>query len=157
MVEGDDDDEDPGGKINPKSYGAADWTPSLKNYVSRCFNQCVTDVDKDMVEVILKGKIIAAASSNTLWTKNWDSEPLPSNLSNSKVQSHEQDIFMVPSHCQTQPLLSTQNVPASADDDFLAPTPYTAPLTWRKSETEEAGIHQFSSSGGRGRTSRRTK
>ena len=61
--------------------GAADWPPSLKAYVTRCFSQCVTDVDKDMVEVILKGKITAAASSNTLWTKNWDEEPLPSNLS----------------------------------------------------------------------------
>ena len=44
------------------------------------------------------------------------------------------------SYCQTQPFLSTQKVPASADDDFLALTPYIAPLTWRKSETEEAGI-----------------
>jgi len=34
-----------------------------------------------MVEVILKGKITAAASSNSLWTKNWDEELLPANLS----------------------------------------------------------------------------
>lgn len=66
--------------------GAADWPPSLKNYVSRCFNQCVTDVDKDMVEVILKGKITAAASSNTLWSKNWDDEPLPANLASKANQ-----------------------------------------------------------------------
>merc|ERR1719369_126565 len=72
--------------------GAADWPPSLKNYVSRCFNQCVTDVDKDMVEVILKGKITAAASSNTLWSKKWDDEPLPSNLSNSKVGQVQGDL-----------------------------------------------------------------
>ena len=61
--------------------GAADWPPALKEYVTRCFSQCVTDVDKDMVEVILKGKITAAASSNSLWTKNWDDEPLPASLS----------------------------------------------------------------------------
>jgi len=61
--------------------GAADWPPSLKAYVTRCFSQCVTDVDKDMVEVILKGKITAAASSNSLWTRNWDDEPLPASLS----------------------------------------------------------------------------
>ena len=49
----------------------------------------------------------------------------------------EEDTFMVPSHSQIQPFLSTQKIPASADDDFLAPTPYTAPLKWRKSETED--------------------
>jgi hypothetical protein len=91
----DEDDEDEGEEPTPSKEaaplpagrpGAADWPPSLQNYVSRCFNQCVTDKDdQDMVEVILKGKITAAASSNTLWIKNWDSEPLPSNLSNSKV------------------------------------------------------------------------
>ena len=37
--------------------GAADWPPSLKEYVTRCFSQCVTDVDKDMVEVFLKDMI----------------------------------------------------------------------------------------------------
>ena len=61
--------------------GAAEWPPSLKNYVSKCFSQCVTDVDKDMVEILLKGKITAAAGSNSLWTKNWDEEPLPASLS----------------------------------------------------------------------------
>ena len=61
--------------------GAADWPPSLKNYVSRCFSHCVTDIDKDMVEILLKGKITAAAGSNSLWTKNWDDEPLPAALS----------------------------------------------------------------------------
>ena len=58
----------------------------------------------------------------------------------------EEDTFMVPSHSQIQPFLSTQIIPASADDDFLAPTPYTAPLKWRKSETEEAGIQQVDGS-----------
>merc|ERR1719412_1201412 len=61
--------------------GAADWPPSLKNYVSKCFSHCVTDIDKDMVEILLKGKITAAAGSNSLWTKNWDDEPLPAALS----------------------------------------------------------------------------
>merc|ERR1719228_2915327 len=60
---------------------AAEWPPSLKAYVSRCFNKCVTDVDKDQVEIILKGKITKAASENTLWGKNCDEEPLPATLS----------------------------------------------------------------------------
>ena len=47
---------------------------------------------------------------------------------------------MVPSRCQTKSFLTTQKVPAIEDDDFLAPIPYTAPLRWRKSETETAGI-----------------
>ena len=68
-------------KEAPALPGAAEWPPSLKAYVSKCFSLCVTDVDKDMVEVILKGKITAAASSNNLWTKKWDEELLPANLS----------------------------------------------------------------------------
>ena len=58
-----------------------DWPPALKKYVSRCFDQCHSDVDKDQVEIILKGKITSAASSETMWTKDWDNEPLPSTLS----------------------------------------------------------------------------
>ena len=71
----------PPAKEAPALPGAAEWPPSLKAYVQKCFSLCITDVDKDMVEVILKGKITAAASSNSLWTKNWDEELLPANLS----------------------------------------------------------------------------
>jgi hypothetical protein len=41
-----------------KQVDPSDWPPALKAYVSRCFNQCVTDVDKDQVEIILKGKLV---------------------------------------------------------------------------------------------------
>ena len=64
-----------------KPLSSEDWPPALKKYVSRCFEQCMTDMDKDQVEIILKGKITAAASANLLWTKNWDEEPLPATLS----------------------------------------------------------------------------
>ena len=49
----------------------------FREYVNRCFKKCVTSVDKDQVEIILKGKITSAASDGSLWTKNWDTEPLP--------------------------------------------------------------------------------
>ena len=60
--------------------GAADWPPSLKAYVSRCFNACETNEHKDMVEIILKGKITAAASASTLWSKTWEEEEVPACL-----------------------------------------------------------------------------
>ena len=49
--------------------------------MNRCFSKCVTDVDKDQVEIILKGKITKAAGDGSLWTKAWDAEPLPATLS----------------------------------------------------------------------------
>lgn len=57
--------------------GAEEWPASLKEYASRCFSACATPQDKDMVEIILKGKITATATANTLWSKDWSKEELP--------------------------------------------------------------------------------
>nr|SVE75046.1 EOG090X0431 [Daphnia dolichocephala] len=57
-----------------------DWPDSLRRYVERCFAICQSSVDKDMVEVILKGKITSATREGKALNKDWDSEPLP-NLS----------------------------------------------------------------------------
>ena len=57
--------------------GGEEWPASLKEYASKCFSACVTTQDKDMVEIILKGKITATATTNTLWSKDWSKEELP--------------------------------------------------------------------------------
>nr|CAG4636910.1 EOG090X0431 [Ceriodaphnia reticulata]SVE72859.1 EOG090X0431 [Ceriodaphnia reticulata] len=64
-----------------KSSGMpVDWPDSLRCYVERCFAMCKSSVDKDFVELILKGKITSASREGKALTKDWDSEPLP-NLS----------------------------------------------------------------------------
>ena len=61
-----------------------DWPDSLRRYVERCFAMCQSSVDKDFVELILKGKITSASREGKALSKDWDNEPLP-NLSRVRI------------------------------------------------------------------------
>ncbi|UYV65258.1 LENG8 [Cordylochernes scorpioides] len=56
---------------------STEWPPSIKDYVNRAYSQCKTDTEKDHVQSILRVKLTAAHQDQTLWTKDWDKEPLP--------------------------------------------------------------------------------
>ena len=60
--------------VSPSS--AVAWPPSLRVYARKCFKNCSTEEDKDAVVLILKDKISEAGIENTLWSINWDREPL---------------------------------------------------------------------------------
>ncbi|XP_055949421.1 leukocyte receptor cluster member 8 homolog [Argiope bruennichi] len=79
-----------GGQTKVSSMSPEDWPESLKNYVARCFDKCETNIDKDQVELILKGKLMKANNDGTLRTRDWDSEPLPSTHSDRLKQEQLQ-------------------------------------------------------------------
>lgn len=71
------------------------WPETLRDYVNRAFSACVNELDKDRIEIILKGKLTKAHHEGVLFTKDWTIEPLPQLSSpktvsnyNSKQNSH---------------------------------------------------------------------
>lgn len=85
-------------KSNDKNAGSSsggnqDWPESLKKYVNDAFGRCVTDEQKDRVEMLLKEKLTMAYSLGTVWSKDWSKEPpllpviAPSNASRLQIIS----------------------------------------------------------------------
>lgn len=65
-------------QIQTATNPSDDWPQSLKEYVHKCYEKCRTAIDKNQVEIILKGKITQAFQTGQLHIKDWSCEPLPS-------------------------------------------------------------------------------
>ncbi|KAK9695402.1 SAC3/GANP family [Popillia japonica] len=63
---------------NPLVNPTEEWPDSLKDYVNRCYEKCKTKIDRDQVDIVLKGKLTNASKTGDLWIRDWSKEPLPS-------------------------------------------------------------------------------
>jgi hypothetical protein len=52
------------------------WPPKLKAYVERTFEKCQEEAERVEMEGELKKVITKAIQENTLWTIDWDREPI---------------------------------------------------------------------------------
>lgn len=65
-------------KPNEFNNPTDEWPEDLKTYIHDCYAKCKTKIDKDQVDIVLKGKLMAATQSGDLWVRDWSKEPLPS-------------------------------------------------------------------------------
>ncbi|GAB6020386.1 hypothetical protein CHUAL_003091 [Chamberlinius hualienensis] len=66
-----------GSGVSKSQHNLKEWPVDLRMYVERAFAKCVLPVDKDQVEILLKGKISQAFMDGSVFTKDWEKEPLP--------------------------------------------------------------------------------
>ncbi len=64
-------------KPNNSTNSGQQWPPELHEYVTRAFAVSSDELDKDRIEIILKGKITKAINEGNMHTKDWKNEPLP--------------------------------------------------------------------------------
>ena len=62
---------------NNSTNSGQQWPPELHEYVTRAFAVSSDELDKDRIEIILKGKITKAINEGNMHTKDWKNEPLP--------------------------------------------------------------------------------
>lgn len=64
------------------SFDLPDNCPvSLREYIQKCQDKCVNKIDRDRMDIILKGKVTNANHDGSLWIKDWTKEPMPMLLS----------------------------------------------------------------------------
>ncbi|KAL1472903.1 hypothetical protein MTO96_022680 [Rhipicephalus appendiculatus] len=66
-----------------------DWPESLKRYAMRAFGKCKSELDRDQVEIVLKGKLTKMYRDGAMWSIDWDKEPLPS-IHSERLQQEQQ-------------------------------------------------------------------
>ena len=57
---------------------ASAWPPNLKAWVGRCFSLCTTSLERTSMQRQVKDAVEAAAEVGELYTRSWETEPIPS-------------------------------------------------------------------------------
>lgn len=137
---------------------AMEWPESLYNYVARCYMKCTTPLDKDMCEILLKGKVTQAANRGELFTKDWANEPMPLLHSERKIQQQQSPnnhIFNKNKPVVTGQLAQFQNnSPAASSKKLGLSSPLGARLgSFGKTPATKKRIHRSTSRSSRSRSS----